>query len=114
MAVEEEQSTHRQGLGERAQAKENLHQNLDPLEGEITDRVDFETHRDDEEGSNKSRNGEETKMERPKLSAAVEEHIFMAEMDDDQPFSRETDEEDPVLGRFSNAGAEADTQPAQA
>ena len=41
------------------------------MEGEITDRVDFETHRDDEDGSNKSKQSEKQNAEKPKLSAAV-------------------------------------------
>ena len=35
----------------------------------------------------------------------------MAEMDEEQPFSKESDDEDPILGRFSNAGPNADTRP---
>ena len=111
LAVEEENETQRKGLGDKSIGRENLHKNFDSAEGEITDRVDFETHRDDEEGSSKSKKEEESKGQKPKLSAAVEEHIFMAEMDEEQPFSRESDDEDPILGRFSNAGANADTGP---
>ena len=37
----------------------------------------------------------------------------MAEMDDEQHFSRETDEDDPILERLSNAVAEEESGPAQ-
>ena len=37
----------------------------------------------------------------------------MAEMDDEQHFSRETDEDDPILERLSNAVVEEHSGPAQ-
>ena len=37
----------------------------------------------------------------------------MAEMDDEQHFSRETDEDDPILERLSDAVAEENSGPVQ-